>query len=271
MLKKIIQMWLNIVKQIKQHNINAFAASTAFFFFLSMVPMLVMVCTIIPYTPLTENNLVAVITELTPDAMDSLVENLIAEVYDKSAGILSIAIIATIWSAGKGVMALMQGLNAISEVEENRNYFVVRLLSSFYTLIMLLVMILSLVIMVFGNELVDVALHRVPKLQVLIAFFMNFRFILIWLVLTILFAMIYAYIPNEKLKFREQLTGAMFSAIGWSVFSWCFSIYVSRMGAGIYGSLSVITLIMVWMYVCMYIMMIGAYLNRYFHKKNTRS
>jgi YihY family inner membrane protein len=85
-------------------------------------------------------------------------------------------------------------------------------------------------------------------------------------VLSVLFAMIYAYIPNEKLKFREQLTGAMFSAIGWSVFSWCFSIYVSRMGAGIYGSLSVIILVMIWMYVCMYIVMIGAYLNHYFNR-----
>lgn len=266
MLRKGIAMVLSIAKQIKKQNISAFAASTAFFFFLSLVPMLVMVCTIIPYTPLTERNLVSVITELTPDAMDALAENLIAEVYEKSAGILSVAIIATIWSAGKGVMALMQGLNVISGVEEDRNYFVVRLVSSFYTVVMLLIMLLSLVIMVFGNELVELALYRIPQLQVIVAFFMNFRFVLVWFVLSVLFAMIYAYIPNEKLKFREQLTGAMFSAIGWSVFSWCFSIYVSRMGAGIYGSLSVIILVMIWMYVCMYIVMIGAYLNHYFNR-----
>ena len=177
MLRKGITLVLSIAKQIKKQNISAFAASTAFFFFLSLVPMLVMVCTIIPYTPLTEKNLVAVITELTPDAMDALAENLIAEVYEKSAGILSVAIIATIWSAGKGVMALMQGLNVISGVEEDRNYFVVRLVSSFYTVIMLLIMLMSLVIMVFGNELVELALYRIPQLQVIVAFFMNFRFV----------------------------------------------------------------------------------------------
>jgi len=88
--------------------------------------------------------------------------------------------------------------------------------------------------------------------------------------LTVLFAMMYAYIPNEKLKFREQLTGAMFSAIIWSIFSWGFSLYVSRAGAySIYGSLSIIVIVMLWLYFCMYIIMVGAYLNRYFNSRNS--
>ena len=108
-----------------------------------------------------------------------------------------------------------------------------------------------------------------PQLQVLISFLMNFRFIFVWIVLTIFFAMIYAYIPNVKLKFKEQLPGAMFSAIVWSVFSWGFSIYVSwEMAGSMYGSLSIIIIVMLWMYFCMYIIMVGAYLNRYFSPVN---
>lgn len=259
---------MKIFMSSKNSNISVYAASTAFFLFLSVVPMLVMVCTIIPYTPLTEEILVAAITEVTPDALDALAEGLIAEVYEKSAGILSVAIIATIWSAGKGIMALMRGLNAISEVEEERNYFVVRFVSSFYTLLMLLGLVLSLFLMVFGNQLLEFIVYRIPQLQLFAAFLMKFRFVFVWLVLTVMFAMIYAYIPNEKLKFKEQLTGAMFSAIGWSVFSWGFSLYVSRAGAySIYGSLSIVVLVMIWMYACMYILLLGAYMNRYFNRK----
>ena len=70
----------------KKQNISTFAASTAFFFFLSIVPMLIMVCTIIPYTPLTEENLVEAVTDLTPDQVDGLAESLISDIYDKSAG-----------------------------------------------------------------------------------------------------------------------------------------------------------------------------------------
>ena len=268
-LHKLFIILRDFSAQMKKQNISAFAASTAFFLVLSIVPMLILICTIIPYTPLTEENLVRAVTEITPDRLDFLVESLIAEVSDKSAGILSVAAITTLWSAGKGVLALMRGLNAIGGVEEDRNYFVVRLVASLYTVVMLVVLILSLFIMVFGNQLVELLLYRVPQLQILVSFLMNFRFLLVWAILTLLFSAVYAYVPNEKLAFGEQVPGAAFAAVVWSVFSWGFSLYVERTESySIYGSLSLIVIVMVWMYFCMYIIMIGAYLNRYFRPVN---
>lgn len=269
MLSKLFQMWGDVSSRMRKQNISSHAASIAFFFFLSIVPMLIMICTIIPYTPLTEEDLVEAVTDITPDVVDPLAESLISEVYDKSAGILSVAVITIIWSAAKGVMALMRGLNAVNEVEEKRNYFVIRAIASFYTVIMLVVVILSLFIMVFGNQLVSLALHRVPQLESVVSFFMNFRFTVVWGVLTALFAAVYAYVPNDKLKFREQIPGAAFSAVVWSVFSWCFSLYLNYNNSyGIYGSLSIIIIVLLWMYFCMYIIMIGAYLNQYFESVN---
>ena len=269
MVRKLYLIWLNFSRQMKKQNISAYAASIAFFFFLSIVPMLVMLCAIIPYTPVTEENLVQAVTDVVPDMVDAMVVSLISDVYDRSGGIMSIAIIATIWSAAKGVMALMTGLNAVNGVEEKRNYFVIRVIACFYTIVMLLIVILSLVINVFGNQLVSIALYRLPQLERIVDFCMNFRFLVVWVVMTVLFAAIYAYVPNKKLKFREQIPGATFSAVVWSVFSWGFSIYVAYGNSyGVYGSLSIIIIVLLWMYFCMYIIMIGAYLNRYFNPVN---
>ena len=271
MVRRLFRLLLDLSQQMKKKDINTYAASTAFFFFLSVVPMLIMICTIIPYTPLTEENLVELVTDLLPDQVDPLAESLISEVYDKSAGILSFAIVATIWSAAKGVMALMRGLNAVNGVEEQRNYFVVRIIASFYTIVMLLVVILSLFVMVFGDQLVALALHRVPQLQTVVSFVMNFRFLFVWAVLSVLFAAVYAYVPDKKLVFKEQIPGAVFSAVVWSVFSWAFSYYVTYGNTyGIYGNLSIIIIVLLWMYFCMYIIMIGAYLNRYFESVNKK-
>ena len=249
----------------KERDIGTYAASTAFFFFLSVVPMLIMICTIIPYTPLTEENLVELVTDFLPDQIDPLAESLISEVYDKSAGILSVALVATVWSAAKGVMALMKGLNSVNRVEEKRNYFVLRIIASFYTLVMLVVVILSLFVMVFGDQLVTLALHRIPQLQRVVSFAMNFRFLFVWAVLSVLFAAVYAYVPDKKLAFKEQIPGAVFTAVVWSVFSWAFSYYLTYGNSyGIYGSLSIIIIVLLWMYFCMYIILIGACLNQYF-------
>lgn len=255
-------------KKMGQQNISAFASSTAFFFFLSLVPMLILICTVLPYTPLTEENILMVTGGLLPEKIYPLVEELVREVYEKSAGLLSVAAVVTLWTAGKGMLALIRGLNAVGNVTETRNYFLVRIVASFYTAIMMVMVLLSLLAVVFGNRLVDRLLYRVPQLQPLVAMLMHLRFLALWLVLTFLFAAIFAYVPCGRFLFWEQMPGAAFTAVGWSLFSWGFSLYVDWTDYSIYGSLSIIILVMLWLYFCMYIVMVGAYLNHYFNSAN---
>lgn len=270
MIDKIWRIAKDFAAKMGRKNISAFSASTAFFFFLSLVPMLIMICTVIPYTPLTEENMLNVLSGLIPEKIFPLAEELIQEVYEKSAGILSVAAIATLWTAGKGMLALIRGLNAVGDVEETRNYFVVRVVACFYTALMLVMVMISLLVMVFGNRLLDMILYKVPKLQLLAALLVNFRYVTIWVILTILFVAIYTFVPNGKRGIREQLPGAAFTAMGWILFSWGFSLYVDWMDYSIYGSLTIIILVMLWLYFCMYIVMIGAYVNSYFKPANRK-
>lgn len=265
MLGKTIYIIKDFNRRMNKKNISAFAASTTFFLFLSLIPMLILLCSIIPYTAITEANLMTFITELTPDVIDSLVISIIHDVYDKSAGVISVAAITTLWSAAKGMMALIRGLNEINDVDEDRNYVVLRGIASFYTILMLAVLLLSLVVMVFGNALVNGVIRAVPQTERIFDFLMNFRLLFSVGIMIIGFAMIYAYIPNKKLKFIFQIPGAVFSAILWNVFSWAFSIYVEKINNfNTYGNLATIVIVMLWLYICIYIIMIGAYINRYF-------
>ena len=265
MFRRLLFIGYDFGKHMSKKNISAFAASTAFFLFLSLIPMLMLLCALIPYTPLTEANLMNVATEIAPSAMDSLVVNMIAEVYDKSIGIISIAAIGTLWSAGKGMLALMRGLNAINDVEENRNYFLLRIVASFYTILILVVTVLSLLILVFGNFLVGIVEKQIPQTAYFFDLLLHFRIMVFWVVITLIIALMYTYVPGAKMGFRMQLPGAVVAAVGWSFITWGFSVYVDRFnGFGTYGSLTTIIILMLWLYACMYIVMAGAFLNRYF-------
>ena len=265
MFRKLFLIYKDLSKQMSRQNISAFAASTAFFVFLSLIPMLIMICTIIPFTPLTEENLLTAFAEFVPNIFIPLITGLISQVYEKSAGILSIAAVFTVWSAGQGVLALIRGLNAINGVVEERNYFLLRLTACFYTVLVLVMTILSLILMVFGNVIFSYIIFKIPKISMVFQLFGHFRFLVVWLILTVLLTLMYAYMPSKNRKIRYQIPGAAFSAVLWSAFSWGFSIYVDFYdGANAYGSLSIIMLIMLWLYVCIYIVMVGAYLNRYF-------
>ena len=251
--------------QMTRKNISAFASSTSFFLFLSMIPLLMALCAILPYTRLTEENLLMAITKFTPDAMNGLVVSVVSDVYARSAGTITIFAIVTIWSASKAMLALIRGLNAVNDFEERRNYFVLRFIACIYTVIILAATILALLVMVLGNVIVNLLLADIPPLHILVQFVMRFRFLFSWAVLTFVFALIYAYVPSNKLRFRGQVPGAAFSAIMWGAASYAFSIYVDHFnGFGTYGGLTTVVIMMLWFYLLMYILMIGAHINRYF-------
>ncbi|MDE7232472.1 MAG: YihY/virulence factor BrkB family protein, partial [Lachnospiraceae bacterium] len=243
--------------QMTKKNISAFAASTAFFLFLSMIPLLMALCAVLPYTALTEENLLHAITQFTPDAMDAMVVRIVSDVYARSAGTITVFALVTIWSAAKAMLALIYGLNAVNDFEEKRNYFVLRTIACFYTVIILVAIVMALFVMVFGNVIVDLLLADIPPLHIVVSFIMHFRFLVSWVILTFIFAMIYAFVPSRKLRFKQQLPGAAFAAVLWSAAAVAFALYVDNVnGFSTYGSLTTVVILMLWFYMLMYILMI---------------
>ncbi|MFI3212361.1 MAG: YihY/virulence factor BrkB family protein [Eubacteriales bacterium] len=265
MFKKMILTGQEFGRQLTKDNINAYAASTAFFIFLSFMPMLLFLCSIIPFTPLTKSDLMEAVITAMPDSLDSLMIALIEDVYRQSIGLVSTTAIATIWSAGKGMLALMKGLNVVNDVIENRNYIVLRFIASGYTIMLLLTMIFTLLLSVFGMVLVDGIEEMIPVIIPAIEVIMEFRIVFSVFVLTMVFTLVFTYIPNKKIKMREQIVGAFFSAVAWNVFSFGFSVYIMHFNAfSAYGSLGTVVIAMLWLYFCMYLMLIGANVNKYF-------
>lgn len=265
MWKKLLAIAMDFNQEFNKKNIAAYASSIAFFLFLSLIPIAMVLVSILPFTVLTESDLISTMDNVMPEFMVPLLDTIISDVYERSTGILSLAILVAIWSAGKGMLAMIRGLNEINEVRERRNYFILRIEASGYTLIMLSAVLVALILMVFGNTLLDLVLSYHPKLEQPLELIRNLRFLVSWGVLTLLFAVIYSYVPSARQKFLYQLPGAAFSAIVWSIFSFLFSVYIKYFnGFSTYGSLTTIIIILLWMYFCFYIIMIGAFLNRYF-------
>ena len=268
MRKKIWAIITDFMNNIAKKNIGAYAASTAFFSFISTIPALVLVCYILPYTPLTQDDLLLAIQEIMPDTVLPMISQIVSEVYKEQTLAISISTILLIWTAGKGMMALIQGLNVINDEEEKRNYFVVRLVASLYTLGMIVAILVSLFLMVFGETIFEelkAYLILVPYVSIAIEILINFRSLVVIGILTIVFTFIYWLVPNKKMRYKKQLPGALFAAVLWYAFSYVFSLYVDIFhGFSVYGSLTFVVVIMLWFYFCMYIILIGAQINQYF-------
>lgn len=263
-MKYLYQLVREFVRKMGRANVSAHAAGTAFFMFLSLIPMIMLICSALSFTPLlTESDLMEAVLML-PSSVAPLFISLIENIYDSTFGIISAAAIVTVWSAGKGILALMRGLNAMNGVVEKRNYIFQRLISSFYLVVFLVMILFLLVVMVFGNLLADMMVRTIPELKRVLDFLFLFRELFSGCLLTLIFALMYTFLPSCKMKFRRQLPGAVFSAVSWTVYSWVFSLYVEYSGnISMYGSLTAIVIVMLWLYFGCYILLVGAYVNRY--------
>ncbi len=252
--------------RMQKKNIAAYAGSCAYFFMISIVPLLIFMSSLLPYTALTASDLSRAITEITPDFADDIALRLISETYEQSVAVFSISALATIWSGALGMLSIIRGLNIIYDVEERRNYFYLRAIAAFYTLIMIIIVMVMLLFMVFERIVKSIAVSHFPGIMFLISLSSYFKFIVVILVATFLFALIYTFVPSAKMTFVYQIPGAVFSAVVWYIFSWLFSLYVDLSGYfSVYGSIATLLIMMIWMYFCIYIFMIGAFINRFFH------
>ena len=192
--------------------------------------------------------------------------NLVVSTYENSsAGLVGLSAVTALWSASRGVFSLLTGLNAIYGVSEDRGFFYTRGISVLYTFLFFLVLMLTLVLHVFGATL----LQLLPVMEFgflrFLAGIIDLRFFLLLFVQSLIFAMMFTFLPNGRNRFRDTIPGALLASIGWLVFSDAFSIYVERYASlsNIYGSVYAFALSMLWLYWCLSILFYGGALNQY--------
>ena len=263
MIKKLYVFCKNFSNAYNKKNISDYAASAAFFLFLSLIPLLMLLFSILPYTIVDEQLILDLVLNYTPENLHDFLAGIINEIYLESSGIITVSILVTLWSAGKGMQSLIRGMNTINEIEENRNFFIIRGLACLYTVIMLVAVIIMMVIMMFGKELFHALINTFPALINVRALYLNLRYPISALLLILLFDILYCFVPSKKQKLLKQLPGAVFSAVVWLLASWAFSVYLKYYDFSTYGSMATIIIVMIYMYMMMYIMLLGTYMNHW--------
>ena len=245
--------------------ITVYAAQASFFIVIAFFPFIMLLLTLIQFIPaINKSDLLTILVRIMPNMLDSLVIGIVDDLYIKSPGtILSITALLALWSAARGMMGIERGLNRIYGTIEKRNYVVRRLICSFYTLIFMAVCIVSLVLLVFGTSIQNLLIRLFPLLGSITKHVISFRSLLSMILFFVSFVGLYTILPKKKQKPRDQVPGAVFSTICWLLFSYIFSLYFTNFSSFsyMYGSLTAIVLMMLWLYFCICILFIGAEIN----------
>ena len=103
MMWKVIAGIREFAAKCKEDDISAYAAQSAFFIVLSLIPYVMLFISLVQYTPVTEAMVLESVNRLMPDYISPFLIGIIHEIYNDSVGIVSAAAVAAMWSEAKGI------------------------------------------------------------------------------------------------------------------------------------------------------------------------
>lgn len=255
---------LELIRRFSEDEVTSLSAQLSYFFLLSLFPLLIFVVALASYLPIDYIKILEMMSTYIPVEAMELIESFLFETINSSGGgLLSIAIIGTIWSASNGINAIMRALNKAYDVEENRSFILGRLIAISLLLSVLLLIVVALLLPVFGRMIGIYIFSFFGASEQFISVWNALRWVISSSIFFVIFLYLYRMAPNAKVYLRDAVWGALFATIGWQVSSYGFSLYVNTMGnySATYGSLGGVIILMLWFYISGIIIILGGEIN----------
>ena len=180
---------------------------------------------------LDQSQIFLFIRDYAPESVALLIEDTIGEVLNnRNGGLLSIGILATAWSASKGMNALTKALNRSYFTEESRSFIVSRGMSIVFTMMFIAALVVALILPVFGQQIGILAFSYFGLEEGFLLLWNKLRWIIPPVLIFFVFQVIYWVVPDLKIRLKSVIPGAAFATIGWIITSLGFSYYVGVLG-----------------------------------------
>ncbi|WP_313539213.1 YihY/virulence factor BrkB family protein [Enterococcus sp.] len=250
--------------RITESEMGTTSVVVAYYLLFSLFPLLIAVGNLLPFLSIDPNTVLPYVQELFPseiyDFIGPAIENLLTT---SSGGLLSISVLAALWSASQSINALQIAMNKAFGVEQRANFIVVRAVS-FVILLLFMIAIVG-VTMVFGlgKMILDLLQPIFQFPDNIISTFQTLKWPLTIFALLFIMMMIYWLVPNAKVKLRSTLPGAIFSTVGWMLLSQVFGLYARYFTAKIsgYQIIGSFIVLMIWLNLAATIVILGGIIN----------
>jgi membrane protein len=253
-----------LLVRIKKVDVTGLGSQLAFFFLLSLFPLLIFIMTLLPFLNFDQAEVFLLIRDYAPASVSMLIENTLNEILkNRNGGLLSIGALATVWSASKGMNSLTKALNRSYFTEESRSFIMARGMSVVFTVMLIAVLVVALVLPVFGQQIGVLAFSYMGLEEGFLILWAGLRWLVTPVLIFFVFSLVYWLVPDLKIQFKSVLPGALFATVGWILTSLAFSFYVGSYGSysNTYGSIGTIIVLMMWLYFSAIILMLGGQLN----------
>ncbi|CAA9445351.1 MAG: Ribonuclease BN [uncultured Rubrobacteraceae bacterium] len=258
-------------KEVSEDHVMAFAGNLTYKALFAIFPFLTLVLSLLGLFNATSlvNDMINYLEGVLSRPAVELIEKQLIPLTKSQAGsaftfgaIISIAL--ALWGVSGAFRSIMEAMNVMYEVEEDRPAWKMYGISIFISLAVVVLMLTAFGIVIFGGS-VGGGLAGFIGLEG--AFTTVWKFVqwpIVACIVLFTFAIIYFFAPAAKQKFRWISPGAFLAFAFWLLFSLLFSFYVGASGSfsATYGSLAGVIILMLYIYYTSFIMLLGAEMNQ---------
>lgn len=262
---------LTFIKKVKEQmnhrQIKALPEQIAFNLIMAIVPLLVVIVQLGTYLSLNTDLVKYLITAYAPQEVQQLLLYLFDTTSDPQSGTLFVLLtaISFFWLISKGFYGISTAANTTYQVPLMKFAYLERIFSFMMLCFMILLLVVAIILALFGQAIISLVFHLL-NIQVdsyMIILLNTLRSTISFISYFSFFVLLFYLAPTIKIKIHEIIPGALVTAVGWSVASIGFSFYVNYIANynKFYGSLSVIIILLFWLYILGYTIMIGLQVN----------
>jgi membrane protein len=272
-MKKLICNLYKSVEKMIDHDGVEHSGYMSFMMLVSIFPFFIFILAFTSFfgaSELGEKFIGLALESMPAHSIDSIKSRINELITSPPQGLLTLAILGTIWTSSSFVECLRTILNRVYEIKSPPNYILRRLLSIVQFLGISIIISLAMLLLI----IIPIGLEKIPQFVELTNDYSNIidisRYGLIFVSLLFSVCSLYYIIPNAKLKLMEVIPGALLTISLWSISAYLLSTYIVyyRQLSLIYGSLGSIIVTLIFFYIVNMIFIIGAEFNYLVREKS---
>ncbi|WP_324720784.1 YihY/virulence factor BrkB family protein [Salinimicrobium sp. HB62] len=249
-----------------EDNVSIVSAGVAFYAFLAVFPAIGALVSIygLVMNPQSLQEQLQTISQVMPQQAFEIIQAQLQDLVTTSGSALSwslaIGILLSIWSANKGTKSLFTGIDIAYNTSNDRGFIKQNALTLLFTFGAVILVILSLGVIVVWPTFVD----SIPLPATAKGLISWLRWLVLAAIVVYFLGTVYRYAPaRKKPDFKWVLPGAILATVLWLIASWGFSFYVKNFGSygEVYGSISAVVVMLLWLFLTSLIILLGAELN----------
>jgi membrane protein len=258
-------------KEVEEDHVMAFAGNLTYKGLFAIFPFFTFLLSLLGIFNATDlvNTMIDNLSGVAPQTATEFIEGQLLSITESQAesaftfGAI-ISILLALWGVSGAFRSVMEAMNVMYAVEEDRPFWKVYGLSIFMSLATVVLLLGALVLVVFGESIGVTVADLVGLGSVFATLWSIVQWPIVACVVLFAFSLIYYFAPAAKQRFRWISPGSLLAFVFWLIFSLLFSLYASTLGTynDTYGSLAGVIILMLYVYYSALIMLVGAEMNQ---------